>query len=637
MNKLILLYCFFSYTFYANAQQGCAYLKSLGSTQELAASPADIDEMNKYDVHYYKLDIEVQNNTTYLSGNATIKAKVLEPVNMIILQLHPNFTIDSILLDDVKTTFTRASETLSISTNGTLGANSFFKLLIYYRGKAPASGSGAIGDGFSNNASKKVTWSLSEPYSASEWWPCKQVLTDKADSSEVWITTDSINKAGSNGLLKNITKLGNRNVRYEWKSTYPIAYYLISVAVCPYVEMISYAHPKGSDSILVQNYIYKNALPEVKAFLAYTPKLIEFFSSKFGLYPFANEKYGHCQAEFGGAMEHQTMTTIGTFDFSIVAHELAHQWFGDLVTCASWSDIWLNEGFASYCELLALEEMQTPAAAREWLNNTMDYARYGGTVFVKDSLNVPVLFSGATSYNKGAMLLRMLRYEFNNDSLFFLGIRNYLQAHRYSTAYAADFKTMMEQVSGKSLAIFFNQWYYNPGYPVLSGQWNQRNGKVWLQLNQTANTGTTVFVTPIDVTFKYAGGDTTIRIHLDAAGKLFTFDLPGKTIYTIHIDEDDYILNAMVSLAKNPSLDLERINPEFAGVLLYPNPVEDILTLSGANGCTAGIFDALGKQVAAFNVNEELATLDLGKLPSGIYIVKLSRNGATTHIKFSKN
>jgi aminopeptidase N len=639
MRQFYILFSFFIYTTITQAQQGCAYHLAGGASAALAPSVSDIANMNKYDVHYYKLDIEVQNNSVYISGNVTVQAKVVQPLTDITLQLHPNFTIDSIVLNNTSATYNRAADILTIAANQTLQANTFFKLIIYYRGSAPTTGQAAIGKGFTTNTTKKVTWSLSEPYSAFEWWPCKQVLTDKADSCEIWVTTDTVNKAGSNGLLQNTVTLGNGKVRYEWKSNYPIAYYLISVTVCPYVEYITYAHPVGADSILIQNYLYKDATADEIQSIQQTASLIELYSSKFGLYPFSLEKYGHTQASFGGAMEHQTMSTMGAIDFGIVSHELAHQWFGDFVTAASWNDIWLHEGFASYVELVALENLKTPEEAESWIDQAMSYAKGAiGNVYVFDSLNVSRLFDLSSTYEKGAILLRMLRFEFNNDSLFFAGLKTYLQAHSYSTARASDFKTTMEQTLGKSLAVFFDQWYYNPGYPILSGQWNQWNDKVWLQLNQQASEGSTVFNTPITVTLKYDGGDTTMRIQMDQASKLYYFHLPAKTVYTLRIDEQNYILNDVFSIAKNLQLDIqENTNPEFDEVVLFPNPVAHALTISGALGSQAKVFDAAGRLIAQYEVRQDQAAYNMDNIAPGIYIIHLTRNGATTNRKFFKN
>lgn len=621
----------------ATAQNACVKRASRESSAATFASEADIAKMNQYDVHFYKLDLEVRNNSTYLKGSAGVHAKVLQDIDEITLQLHQNMLVDSVQLNGFRNTFSRAGDILNIPTPFTFSSGSGFHVQVFYRGTPLSAGQGAIGDGFSNNVANKVTWSLSEPFSAYEWWPCKQVLTDKADSSDVWITTDTINKAGSNGLLRKTVPLAGGKVRYEWKSIYPIAYYLISVSVCPYKEYISYAHPTGSDSILIQDYVYKNATPDEKTALGYTPAMLELFSEKFGLYPFASEKYGHCQAELGGGMEHQTMSTMGMFNFEIIAHELGHQWFGDLVTCASWSDIWLNEGFASYSELIALERLQTPEMAKVWVSDNMNLAKYAGIVYVADSLNVSRIFDPFSTYAKGGILLRMLRYEINNDSLFFKGIRNYLNVHGFKTANVTDFKLMMEQISGKSLDLFFEQWYYNPGYPVLSGQWDQNGaGRINLRLNQTASSGNTVFVTPIDITFKYADGDTTLRVLLDEESKLFTFDLPGKSVYSIRLDKDDYILNDVISLAKNPAMGIGQY-PEFENVLLFPNPALNQFTIANAGGAGIRITDAAGKTVLTLDALEDHVSIDISMLPPGLYLVQLTRNGHNGYSKLIKH
>lgn len=621
----------------APAQNSCAKRATGTASAASFASEADIAKMNQYDVHFYKLDLEVRNNSTYLSGSAQVHAKVLQDLGDITLQLHPNMLVDSVLLNGLSNSYSRAGDILSIPTPITFTAGSGFRVQVYYRGTPPVAGQGAIGDGFSNNVANKVTWSLSQPYSAYEWWPCKQVLTDKADSSEVWITTDAINKAGSNGLLTKTVTVAGGKVRYEWKSSYPIAYYLISVAVCPYQEYTAYAHPKGADSILIQNYLYKNASADEKAAIDFTPDMLELFSEKFGLYPFASEKYGHCQAELGGGMEHQTMSTMGVFNFDIVAHELGHQWFGDLVTCAGWSDIWLNEGFASYSELLAIEALQAPELSKAWVSEKMNLSKYAGTVFVADSLNVGRIFNYMSTYSKGAILLRMLRYEINNDSLFFKGIRNYLNAYSFKTARASDFKSTMEQISGRNLNVFFEQWYYNEGHPVLSGQWDQNGaGRINMQLSQTASTGNTVFVTPIDVTFRYAGGDTTMRIMLDAVSKLYTFDLPGKQVYTIRIDGNDYILNEMISLARNPAMGIGQY-PGFGNVLIYPNPAHNQITIANANGAGIRITDPAGKTVLSLEAADTDISVDISALPSGVYLLQFTRNGNTGYSKLIKH
>ncbi|MCH2231983.1 MAG: hypothetical protein MK105_16730 [Crocinitomicaceae bacterium] len=208
----------------------------------------------------------------------------------------------------------------------------------------PLGGAGMT-NGSSPSWGNQVTWSLSEPFSAYEWWPCKQSLTDKADSVGIKITVPSTCKAGSNGVLENVVDLGNSLTRYEWKHRHPIDYYLVSVAVAQYVEYNVYANPTGAASpILIQNYIYDNpaTLNNFQNDIDETVDFMELFAELYGPYPFEDEKYGHCMAPLSGGMEHQTMTTQGWFAKSLTAHELGHQWWGNNVTCASWADIWVN-------------------------------------------------------------------------------------------------------------------------------------------------------------------------------------------------------------------------------------------------------------------------------------------------------
>jgi aminopeptidase N len=203
------------------------------------------------------------------------------------------------------------------------------------------------------------------------------------------------------------------------------------VSVSKYVEYNVFAHPAGStDSILIQNYIYDNpaTLQNFKNDIDETADFLEYFSTIYGPYPFPNEKYGHCMAPLGGGMEHQTMTTQGTFSKGLTSHELAHQWFGDHVTCGSWADIWVNEGFATYSEYLMLSKLYPNEASAEMSgNHNQVLQQAGGAVWVEDSLNGSRLFSGRLTYAKGAAIIHTFRFIMNNDSAFFRALKPELQ------------------------------------------------------------------------------------------------------------------------------------------------------------------------------------------------------------------
>ncbi len=276
--------------------------------------------LEKYDVTFYFLDLNVENNTVAVSGNVTIKAKpTVTALDTFAFELISAMTIDSVFVEGIQRTFQHSNDLATVSLSPHIPLGTFFSVKIYYHGTPPTGGdfSGIFTDS-STTYHKNVTWTLSEPYAAKEWWPTKQDLRDKADSVWVFLTTSPENKAGSEGLLTGITPMPNGKVRYEWKSYYPIDYYLISFAVADYQDYSLYAHPAGtSDSVLIQNFIYDdpNCLIVNKVAIDETAATLELFSDLFGPYPFIDEKYGHCLAELGGGMEHQTMTTIGILQF----------------------------------------------------------------------------------------------------------------------------------------------------------------------------------------------------------------------------------------------------------------------------------------------------------------------------------
>jgi len=363
MKKYLFTGVAIAVTGFVSAQSVCSLTKA-NSVNRVQAVPINhVELMNKYDAKFHHLTINVERTDKNISGNVRTLAQVKSvSLDTFAVEFYSTMIIDSARINGMLITPVRVQDAVNFILPSTLSQNDMIDAKIYYHGLAPTVNGSAIGDGLNNGTSQswgnQVTWSLSEPYSAYEWFPCKQQLQDKLDSSYVFVTTDSTNKVGSNGLLTNVVTVGNKK-RYEWKNRHVIDYYLISIAVAQYIDYSFYAHPAGTtDSVLVQNYIYNNpaTLPNFKSVIDQTDDLIEFFSTKFGMYPFADEKYGHAMAPFGGGMEHQTMTSLGSFGFELIAHELAHQWWGDNVTCRTWGDIFVNEGFASYSEYLALQQ-----------------------------------------------------------------------------------------------------------------------------------------------------------------------------------------------------------------------------------------------------------------------------------------
>jgi aminopeptidase N len=602
---------------------------------------AQIAQAEKYDVNYYKLNLNMTNTCTTLSGYAEMKATAIAAIDTVLYELFSSLSISSVSLNGTNVPFTRAGSAVKIAAN--LSPGTSFIIRTNYSGTPPTAQTNPLGGSGMSNATSpswgnEVVWSLSEPFCAYEWWPCKQSLTDKADSCDVFITVPNSCKAGSNGVLTQVVNLGNGSSRYEWKHRHPIDYYLISVAVAEYVEYNVFANPVGAPApILIQNYIYNNpqTLPNFQADIDETVDFMELFYDLYGPYPFEDEKYGHCMAPFSGGMEHQTMTTQGFFNPALTAHELGHQWWGDYVTCASWCDIWVNEGFASYSEQIMLENLypgQEVQNMQSVHNNVM--SQPGGSVWVLDSLNEARIFSGRLTYDKGAALVHTMRYMLNDDQLFYATLKNFLSSKAFGTAFGVDVRDAFAQASGINFTPFFDEWYFGEGFPTYSVQWKQLGNDALVQISHTASAPnvTPTFTNPIDLKFVRPGNtDTTIRFDITSNSNLFQINGIGTLSNSISIDPQNWVVNQNGTITMNELLSLESLNAS-QGMELYPNPSnEEIYINNIPNDCRYSIYDMYGKVQLMDKVSGG-NSIKTSSLPSGTYLLVLDG----TKVKYRK-
>jgi len=610
-------------------------------------SPAQIRKTENYDVKYYKLDLSMSNLTTDISGTVDMKALARTNLDTVVYELYQDMNISSVMLNGNNVPFSRSVSAIKVPVNIQNGA--MFTISTSYSGTPPNAATNPLGGSGLTNASSptwgnQVTWSLSQPYSAYEWWPCKQSLRDKIDSIDVHITVPSNCKAGSNGLLKNVVNLGNGKSRYEWKHRHPIVHYLISVAVAQYIEYNVYAHPAGtSDSILIQNFIYNNpaTLQNFKADLDETADFMEYFSTIYGPYPFTGEKYGHCMAPLGGGMEHQTMTTQGSFNKGLTAHELAHQWYGNHVTCGSWADIWVNEGFATYSEYLMLAALYPGEEVAEMAgNHSQVLQQNNGAVWVEDSLNDGRLFSGRLTYAKGAAILHTFRFIINNDSAFFRALKKYQVRFADSTALGTDVQKILEEESGLDLSTAFEQWYFGQGHPTYSSRWNIVNGNLHLRITHSTSAPgiTPTFTNPLEIRFTRTGKpDTTIRFEISSRSNTFIINGLGNISSIQSLDPKNWIVNRSGLTSKDPSLVVTANSEIIESKIwtIFPNPTQNKATIMAAKPgkYILKILDTRGRFIEE-RVFENKSSLDIEKWQSGIYILKLeSMDGEIETIK----
>lgn len=589
---------------------------------EVYENPLFEEWLSKYDVTFYHLSLEVSNKNTYVDGFTSIHVAAVEPFDSLLFQLNSELQINGIEVNGLPVEEWRQGDDQLVITAGAVPGD-HLAVKIYYEGDAGQDRGffAGITSAFDNTNNQWVTYTLSEPLNARDWFPVKQVLTDKADSVWVDLTVDRELMAGSNGLLEEIEDIGGGKHTFKWRSRYPIAYYLISLAVADYRDYSFQAPLSGpGDSVLVQNYIYDDDayFERWKPRIDDTGDMIKLFSDLVIDYPFAKEKYGHAVAPMGGGMEHQTMTTLASFNFTLVAHELAHQWFGDNITCGNWQDIWINEGFASYFEYIALQYLVSQEEAEKWMANAKGIAfEETGSVYVPESQaeNVNRVFDYGLSYKKGATLLHMIRYTLDDDPMFFQMLKTYSERFTDSLATAVEFRQVLEEVSGMDFSCFFDQWYYGTGYPSFNLVAEQSEDTLFVQsLQETSTTGTPLFKTYFDLLVSTSEGNDTVRLYQEMNEQEFAIPVSG-TVYDIHFDPGNYLLAKSFAELKLPD------GREYA---IGPNPLQDLLVLrfrSLTGGESVRIHDLQGKVLRDEIVRSNPYEMNLAELPDGPYVL----------------
>jgi aminopeptidase N len=552
-----------------------------------------------FDVTYYRLDLNISAQTEILEGNVLISGKCTGGgTSVLTLDLKNSMQIDSVITAGGQAAFAQYNDSFDITLPSSPTPGEALSVKIYYHGTPVPTGFGSFI--FSSHSGVPWIYSLSEPYGAKDWWPCKDDPGDKADSADIIITCDSSLKAASEGTLVSESANSNGTTTYGWRERYPIASYLISVAITNYIVQTDWFRYSPMDSMPIINYL----LPENYSYniqnLTSLKDMLTIYSEIFGLYPFIAEKYGHAEIGSGSAMEHQTLTSITTITEDIVAHELAHQWFGDMITCRTWADLWLNEGFAEYSTAIYRERKYGVESYNAYMRSRLTNAMYAkGAIGVPDFSSVPALFDSRRIYAKGAAVLHMLRHVLG-DTLFFTSLNTYANSPtlKYSTASIADFQTVCQTVSGKDLSYFFQEWIYGQGYPEYIYSWSWKTSadtsSVALTIKQAPGENYPAFYTmPVDIRISRENGDTLVTVWDDAPEKTFSIKTGTKPL-DIVLDPDGWILKHAVS--ENDFIP--------TGYLLeqnYPNPFNSgtiiAYNLPRSGHVMLKIYDLLGQEI----------------------------------------
>ena len=502
-----------------------------------------------YDARFYDLDLTLTPSSQRLDGRVLTRATVTAgPLNTLDLDLDNLMTITSVTIGGSPAAYTHTADMLTVTLDRAYATGESVEIVVTYFGN-PAPG-GAFGwdtiSGYSN------PWSLSEPYGSRTWWPCKDWSDDKADSVHVRIVAPTGYVTASNGAQVSHTDNGTTAVDV-WRHQYPIATYLVSIASYPYAVYSDWYHSAPNDSTEIQFFIYPADLNGVLAVQDKVKTMMAAFRDRFGEYPFLTEKYGHAEFPWGGGMEHQTCTSLGYFGESVVAHELAHQWWGDMVTCDDFHHIWLNEGFATYSEALWWESNGGEAA----LHQDMAFNTYygPGTIYVPDLNDWNRIFDSNLSYNKPSWVLHMLRH-IMGDADFFASLAAYRQQHEYGTATTEEFRDICESVSGKDLHSFFQEWIYGEYYPAYEFDYSYAPAgggyDVTVTVRQTQSWQ--IFDMPVDLTVHTNAGQTTFVVQNNLAEQDFVLHVTDTPQF-VTLDENNWILKTVQEPVVNPPFD----------------------------------------------------------------------------------
>jgi aminopeptidase N len=613
-----------------------------------------------YDVKYHRFYWEVNPAIRYIQGSVTTYFKALENMDKMTLDLDNTLQIDSIRFHNHLVSYAQSPhKILEINLSSPIINGNLDSIVIYYKGVPPSTGFGSFVTNAHNGA--PILWTLSEPYGARDWWPSKLDLNDKVDSIDVLVKVPKGNKVASNGVLMSEFAPDTLSKVVHWKHRYPITPYLIAIAVTNYVEFTEKIPLRG-DTLNCLNYVYPEYLATARVKSPEIIPIMQLFDSLFAPYPFQKEKYGHAQWGWGGGEEHQTMSFMANLDQSLVAHELAHQWFGDMVTCGSWQDIWLNEGFATYLTGLTYERLYKGIYWKAWKQQTLNsvLSQVGGSVRVDDTTSVNRIFDSRLTYNKGAYILHALRWKVG-DSAFFAGVQNYLRDAHLMHGYAVtkDLKRHIEATSRQDLTRFFADWYAGQGYPTFSiGSCRAvfAANRVQIVVNQTtSHTSVPSYEIPIPIYIKsQTGRDTLLRLNMTGTYNSFLVDLPFRPD-SIWADPHlqlpaKYRLVSFFNGSPTDNLVGYCVGTEdmlhSLPATVYPNPVDNVLTIDFQSNSypkvTATLFNWTGAQVLQKTMEQAQGKIEwqlgqLEQLPAGVYMLKLTAGDKSSVYKIIKS
>jgi len=612
------------------------------------SSPAGDAAQEEYDVLHYAIDLTIDPDDPgqYLAGHADILLEATDPpLDQVVLDLDNLLTVSGVLRQGVGAqSFEHLGDALSIDLDPPLDAGEGAGLRVLYAGSPYVFDWDAFDIDYSRPT--PVVWTTCEPEGSRKWWPCKDRPDDKA-TVEVVITLPDNYVVASNGLLQSIVDNGDGSATTTWATDYLLPPYLVAITATDFLLFEdSYDLIEGGELPLTY-YTYPESEAAAREDVSGVPDMLGVFENDWLPYPFAAEKYGQMEYPWGGAMEHTTLTSYGTALYTgdhyydwIVAHELAHQWWGDMVTCGTWDDIWLNEGFATYGEAIWTEGIYGEQAYLSYMQAIKE-PWFPGPIYD------PYYLFNNTVYDKGAWVLHMLRGIVGRDTLMAI-LQTWGTRYAHQAALTSQFTDVASEVAGQDLDWFFDPWLYESGrveyeYARQLTDLDGDSTLVELALAQV-QPGHSPYRMPITLRLERAQGtDLDTLIINDAPSQSYSFRVAGHVI-DIDPDPEGYILALFRDV---PWTGIEGDAPGVPGSgprlgNPTPNPFNPRTTIpveiERAAQVRLRIFDLGGRIVRTLHDGELPAGASRlvwdGRsekgiaLPSGVYLVRLEAVGA---------
>jgi aminopeptidase N len=537
--------------------------------------------------------------------------------------------VDSIKVDGLTATYSHIAETLLVNLPVIHNQGDSFEVKVGYSGTA----SGNLGYMW-YQSTHAIAYTLGCPFAEKRWFPCYDRLWDKADYGvEFYITVpDSFTVCATGEFLGKVVSQGFAT--YHWKHSYPVSPYLIHFASSIYTTYSDWFYPAPGESIEIKYYFWPEDTTIAQTAFSLTTDMLYFCDSLFGNYPF--ERYGMDVVNpfYYGGMEHQTMSTIHrqwiiSNDYYGMAHELSHQWWGDMITCFGWQNVWLNEGFATYCDALYKEKREGHQA----FLNTMISRRnsYFGSEqsFPHPIYNPPpnYIFDWGHSYCKGSWVLHMIRYLCGSDSIWLNLLATYRDSFAYKNASTNDLNMVMNQVLGEDYDWFFDEWVYDMGYPYYNIVWGKNyevpNWRLILDVSQIQTIGPAVFHMPLPIGINFSSGDTIVVFQMNQSPQHFEIILNQEPV-SITVDPENWLIQKNVVTGIREQKSAQKISSTAISTIsrrikiIFSNP-QDIKVYDVAGRC---LFNEFTKELDYTPSNAGIYYVGIGKMLKKVIIVK---------------